>query len=122
MLHEHTWGAWNSISAPDDPFTMAQWNYKRSFIDSTRKYIRKIESVLMPEINNPSALTVYNTSSWNRSGYVETRIPGSINGNSLVDETGAIIPVQLLKNGNICFVATDIPASGSKKYKLITSQ
>lgn len=120
MFHEHTWGAWNSISTPDDPFTIAQWNYKRSFIDSAWKYIHKIESVLIPENNNHSVLTVYNTSSWIRSGYVETKIPGSAIGNALVDESGEFIQIQVLKNGKLCFIAKNIPVCGSKKYRLTT--
>lgn len=28
---EHTWGAWNSVSEPDDPVVIGQWNYKQRF-------------------------------------------------------------------------------------------
>jgi hypothetical protein len=43
MWHEHTWGAWNSISAPDDPEVMAQWKYKKAFADSAEWYVDVIQ-------------------------------------------------------------------------------
>ncbi|HRH37459.1 MAG TPA: hypothetical protein PK760_03890, partial [Flavobacteriales bacterium] len=43
MWHEHTWGAWNSISEPDDPNVIAQWNYKKAFADSARWYVLELE-------------------------------------------------------------------------------
>lgn len=43
MWHEHTWGAWNSISDPDDPEVIAQWTYKKAFADSAEWYVEAIE-------------------------------------------------------------------------------
>ncbi|MBK6777521.1 MAG: hypothetical protein IPG74_17330 [Flavobacteriales bacterium] len=34
MWHEHTWGAWCSISDPDAHFTTDQWRVKKAFADS----------------------------------------------------------------------------------------
>ena len=31
MYSEHTWGAYNSISAPDSDFVKAQWKIKQAF-------------------------------------------------------------------------------------------
>ncbi|MDA4697812.1 hypothetical protein NY544_19330, partial [Enterobacter hormaechei] len=31
LFHEHTWGAFNSITAPDLPFVTDQWKVKRQF-------------------------------------------------------------------------------------------
>lgn len=36
LFHEHTWGAWCSISAPDVFFTTEQWRIKKSFLDSAQ--------------------------------------------------------------------------------------
>ena len=36
LFHEHTWGAWCSISDPEIAFTTEQWRIKRSFLDSAR--------------------------------------------------------------------------------------
>jgi len=36
LFHEHTWGAWCSISAPDTYFTTEQWRIKKAFLDSAQ--------------------------------------------------------------------------------------
>ncbi len=46
MFHEHTWGSWCSISDPDLPFTLKQWDYKRSFLDSGLKRYLKLAQAM----------------------------------------------------------------------------
>jgi alpha-mannosidase len=46
LWHEHTWGAWCSISDPDAHFTTEQWRVKKAFADSAKFYLRAIERVL----------------------------------------------------------------------------
>ncbi len=121
MFNEHTWGAWNSISSPDDEFTLSQWQYKKAFIDSAKKYIAKIESVLLPTNLNKTELVVYNTLAYVRSGYVETNLPINQKGNILIDEKGQPCFFQRFSNDNICFFAKDIPAKGHKTYHLAMS-
>ena len=43
MWHEHTWGAWCSISDPDAHFTTDQWRVKKAFADSAALYVEIIE-------------------------------------------------------------------------------
>lgn len=38
LFHEHTWGSWNSITDPDVAFTINQWNYKKSYLDTGFHY------------------------------------------------------------------------------------
>ncbi len=122
MFHEHTWGAWNSISAPDDAFAINQWNYKKAFIDSTKKYIALIEKVLLPENPSPKTLVVYNTLPYMRSAYVEISLPSNIKGNGVMDENGEFSFIQHLNNGNVCFLAKNVAASGSKKFTFVSSK
>ena len=42
LFHEHTWGAWCSISAPDVFFTTEQWRIKKSFLDSAQLQFSRI--------------------------------------------------------------------------------
>jgi hypothetical protein len=44
MWHEHTWGAWCSISDPDAHFTTDQWRVKKAFADSAGWYVERIEA------------------------------------------------------------------------------
>ncbi|MBL7964728.1 MAG: hypothetical protein JNM31_12900, partial [Flavobacteriales bacterium] len=48
MWHEHTWGAWCSISDPDAHFTTDQWRVKKAFADSAGWYVREIEKSFTP--------------------------------------------------------------------------
>lgn len=48
MWHEHTWGAWCSISDPDAHFTTDQWRVKQDFADSAGWYVDEIERTLIP--------------------------------------------------------------------------
>lgn len=117
LFHEHTWGAWCSISKPDDPFTTKQWEYKKGFLDSARYYIDKIDQVLSKGISKPSVITVVNTLSWKRSGYVEVPCPASFRGTSITDEEGKDIPIQKLADNKIIFFAKDLPAHGEKHFR-----
>lgn len=42
LFHEHTWGAWCSISAPDVFFTTEQWRIKKSFLDAAQLQFSRI--------------------------------------------------------------------------------
>ena len=39
---EHTWGAWNSVSEPDDPIVIQQWHYKQRFALEADRLSRKL--------------------------------------------------------------------------------
>ncbi len=55
MWHEHTWGAWCSISAPNDTFTIKQWNYKKRFADSAQYYFDILSKNIHLQSNNSSS-------------------------------------------------------------------
>lgn len=46
LWHEHTWGAWCSISDPHSHFTTDQWRVKQDFADSAAWYVRSFWSSL----------------------------------------------------------------------------
>lgn len=46
MFHEHTWGAWCSISDPESPFTTEQWQIKKAFLDSGLLQYQSLEKKL----------------------------------------------------------------------------
>lgn len=118
LFHEHTWGAWCSVSQPDDPFTIRQWEYKKRLLDSARYEVNRIEQALLPAVPNPEALDVINTLSWPRSGVVEIEWPAFTRGNALIDELGDPIPVQVLSDGRRIFIAHSVPANGHKRYRI----
>jgi hypothetical protein len=52
LFHEHTWGAWCSISAPDVFFTTEQWRIKKSFLDSAQLQFSRIGKQAQGYCNN----------------------------------------------------------------------
>ncbi|MCX6291138.1 MAG: hypothetical protein NT126_05180 [Bacteroidetes bacterium] len=120
MFQEHTWGSWNSVSDPDNPFTTGQWEYKKRFCDSAGYYVKQVENGFMSKEKNFSQFEMWNTLSWERSGYVEMNPPEGLRNFSIVDEKNSAIDYQKLSNGKICFQADHIPPSGKKTYRIVS--
>ena len=122
MFDEHTWGSWNSISDPDNPFTISQWNYKKDFaIDGEKRSEKLLQDILsVSPAASDQTFNVYNTSSWNRTDLAFLTKDQSPNGNAVMDENNNLCLSQRLSDGTLVFLATDVPALGSKKYKLVT--
>lgn len=122
LFHEHTWGAFNSITAPDLPFVTDQWKVKRQFSLDGNSLTNQLEKDLLQPLTNPGSkkIEVFNTSSWARSGVVT--IPATAEGNSVQDARGNKIPLQKLENGTMVFMAKNIPALGSAVYTIIKNK
>ncbi len=122
MFDEHTWGSWNSISDPDNPFTISQWNYKKKFAIDGEKHSEKLLQDIISVSPDASVQTfnVYNTSSWNRTDLAFLTQDQSVNGNAVMDENNNLCLSQRLSDGSLVFLAKDVPALGSKKYRLVT--
>ncbi len=122
LFDEHTWGSWNSISAPDDPFTLSQWATKRSFAIRGEKLSRELWKRGLPPVGEKAAagrLTVINTLSWPRTGVV--RVEGLSNGKRLMvrEVKGDEVPSQWSEEGTLLFLAGDVPPFGWKEYDLV---
>lgn len=119
LFHEHTWGAFNSITAPDLPFVTDQWKVKKQFSLDGNTLAHTLEEDLLKPITGSSSknIAVFNTSSWARSGAVI--ISDMADGNAVEDLKGHKIPVQKLSDGKAVFMASDIPPLGSAVYKVI---
>ncbi|MEO9144330.1 MAG: glycoside hydrolase family 38 C-terminal domain-containing protein [Ginsengibacter sp.] len=122
MFEEHTWGSWNSISDPDNPFTISLWNYKKNFATDGEKSSRKLLQDIIPIPSDLSNQTynVYNTSSWNRTDLVSLSQKQSANTNGVMDADNSLCSSQRLSDGSLVFLAKDIPTLGSKNFKLAT--
>lgn len=118
MWHEHTWGAYCSVSRPDSLFTLAQWKYKQHFALAADSLSRKIMAhwIHAGDVSPKHAYRVYNTSDWVRSNLVYLTKEQSTAGDGIVDKNGNYYPSQRLRNGQLVFLAKEVPASGKKIF------
>ncbi|ANE53483.1 glycoside hydrolase [Flavisolibacter tropicus] len=122
LFHEHTWGAYNSITDPDIPFVTEQWQIKKQFMLDGDKQINELEKNLLAPLTDSLSkrIAVVNTSSWARSGMVT--IPATINGKSVRDAVGKKWPLQKLSNGTYVFMANQVPALGAAVYTITNEE
>lgn len=118
LFHEHTWGAFNSVSRPDDSFVTHQWNYKLRFLDSARYYVDQVNSLVVRAPKQRNQIRVANSLDWARSGWVEWKAAAGEDFNVAVDPAGRKYKVQKTKEGNWLFHSGAVPARGSIQYQL----
>jgi alpha-mannosidase len=64
LFHEHTWGSWCSISAPDTYFSTEQWRIKKAFLDSAQAQYVRLENKLVLEQKRDSKVLSNIMYSW----------------------------------------------------------
>ncbi len=122
LFSEHTWGAWNSISAPDDDFVRSQWQWKEQRAMNAERLSKELLEQAFQSIVSQDekiqAIEVFNTNSWHRTDLVT--LPANMNliGDLVKDEAGEKMPSQRLSTGELVFLAKDVPALGSKRFTI----
>jgi hypothetical protein len=120
MYSEHTWGAYNSISAPDSDFVKSQWKIKQAFaLDGeaeTKKLLADALAMRGPAPENVNAIDVFNTASWPRTDLVTLPRTMKLAGDTVKNDSGKIVPAQRLSTGELVFMAKDIPAFGGRRF------
>ncbi len=118
LFHEHTWGAYNSISQPDIPFVTEQWKIKKQFMLDADEQVNQLEKNLLQSFTSQQSkkIAVVNTASWSRSGLVMLSSP--VNGKSVKDAAGKKLPLQKLSDGTVVFMAENVPALGTSVYTI----
>jgi len=69
-------------------------------------------------VGDGRAVTVFNPLSWPRTDVVHVGLAEPADLLSLVDDTGAHVPV-VVEAGRLSFIATDVPAVGYRTYRLL---
>ena len=126
---EHTWCAEN----PTEPFFQdAIWKVKQSYFreaDDRSKTL--LDEALAPATDKSSGalgpvegpsnggISVINTQSWQHGGLVTLSIAESQKGDRVTDDQGKDVPAQRLSTGELAFLASDVPALGSRHYRVV---
>ena len=118
LFHEHTWGAHNSITQPDIPFVTEQWRIKKQFLFDGEHEMNELHDSLLNAFQDEQSkiIAVLNTTSHKRSGPVILHISADVN--SVKDVNGNTYPLQKLSNGDIIFLAENVPAFGTLIFEL----
>lgn len=121
LYDEHTWGAHNSVSQPDLPFVKEQWRVKQSFaLNAASQSSNLLEKALAQHAGEPvkGTLDVFNTLSWPRTELVTIPREKSAAGDRVLGARGGPVASQRLKNGDLAFLAADVPAFASERFIL----
>ena len=123
LYSEHTWGAWCSISKPDDAFTLDQWKTKQAFaLDADTQSRALLADALAARKLAPGpveVVEVFNTTQWPRTDLVTLSGELASAGGKIADSAGQPVSAQRLASGELAFVARDVPAFGSRQFRLL---
>jgi len=120
LFDEHTWGAWNSVSDPDRPEVVAQWEWKRARAVEADRRSRDLLAAALA-LRSPlsgagrQAVDVVNTLSWPRGGVVLLTRELSASGDRATDEAGRPLPSQRLASGELAVLVEEVPAFGATR-------
>jgi hypothetical protein len=129
---EHTWCAEN----PAEPFfQQALWKVKQSYFrEADDRSQTLIDDALAPATDRSSGalgpadgpanggVAVFNTHSWRHGGLVTLSKAESSRGDRVTDDQGQDVPAQRLSTGELAFLASDVPAFGSRHYRVVAGQ
>ena len=112
LFGEHTWGADVSVTDPDARQTVAQWAYKRRFLESGAAAAegQVAAGLLRLGRGGPQGRgrLVFNAANWERTDV--TRVPGGAG--KLLTWADAELPTVDLDDGDALFLARGVPPLG----------
>lgn len=128
MGSEHTWDFEN----PWEPyFHDALWKSKQAYfheaetrsealLDEALGHAADKSNGALGPGEGPSngGITVYNTQSWPHGGLVTLDAKESRKGDMVVSDDGTAVPSQRLSTGELVFLADNVPALGSRHYRV----
>jgi hypothetical protein len=119
LWHEHTWGAADSISQPDRPDVVAQWDYKRRFATEADRRSRELLRAASPPVKEGSQyVDVVNTLSWRRAGLVLLDAAFSRAGDRVLAGDEAQ-PSQRLRDGRLAVWLAGVPPLSSVRLRVV---
>ena len=124
LYSEHTWGAWCSVGEPARREAREQWAIKQSYAIAADRESRDLLSRALGREQQAAAsdaIDVFNTTSWLRSELVPVPKFISEGCSAVSDESGEALPAQRLRNGELVFLAKDVPPLAARRFSLQSS-
>ena len=121
LYSEHTWGAWCSVTDPENKMTKEQWAIKRGYVlDADRQSNQLLDKGLtMNEKKSPgSDLDIYNTNSWSRSEVIMIPDSLSLAGDCVTGSDGKPIPSQRLSTGELAVMVKSLSPYSARRLHL----
>jgi hypothetical protein len=131
LFYEHTWGSWNSISEPYAELTLTSWERKRAFAEDAEKLAHQLREMALQDLGRRRAnpmpspgeersvqVEIINTLPWPRTDLVVLRGEDSPKGARVLNPSGVMVPSQILRNGDLAFLAEDVPGESSVLYSV----
>jgi len=118
LFSEHTWGAAESVSDPDSPHVIAQWEAKRALAtaadEASRRLLDRALTAVTDLPDDPGAIDVHNTLGWVRTEMVCAKVAGS---DRILDDEDRPVPSQRLQDGSLAFLASSVPGCGRRRFR-----
>jgi alpha-mannosidase len=118
LFNEHTWGAYNSISNPDDPKAISQWGYKRSFALKGKEQSASLLEKATAGSAIANTVDVYNTIGDTRSEVVVLSAAQSAAGDLVKDINGKNVPSQRLSTGELAVLVQYIAPFSKQRFTI----
>jgi hypothetical protein len=126
LWHEHTWGAAASVSEPDRPDVVAQWEYKRAFALEADRRSRALLDEAAGRAGRAAAsgagdrrdVEVVNTLASPRGGVVTLSSEQSLAGDRVTGASGRALPSQRLADGTLAVAVADVPALAGVRLRV----
>jgi len=118
LYSEHTWGAWCSITDPDNQMTKEQWEIKKGYADDAATMTDELFKPLMTDALN-SKIDIVNTNSWTRKEMVFLSKEQSSAGDKVIDESGKVMKSQRLANGELAFLGSVVAPFSSARFTVM---
>ena len=121
LYSEHTWGAWCSVSDPENKMTKEQWEIKKSYADDADKLSKQLLENSLDEFGTPTdykSVEIINTNAWERSEVVI--IPAALSkvGDKVTGPDRKAVPSQRLTNGDLAILVNGIAPHAAKYYQI----
>ena len=123
LYSEHTWGAHCSVREPERQETKEQWEIKQGYALAADKQSRglldqAVNMVTAETTGLPVGIDIWNTASYPRTGLVLLSKVQSPAGDRVTDQNGKPVPSQRLTNGELAFIASEVPPFAAKRYNV----